>query len=169
MKDALINLFSQPIVIGLSLGLTVALIVFIRGTYKRIALKSQADAKQRELRAEIENLRKHLHTQMEITSKGNEAVQQEVIELKKINNNLSLTIGALKQKPGRSEIRTLHLYEKAIRIMNSRAPGFGPVWESAIVDAEAELKKEESGILGWIRKPFLTGKSDSKALDIQSD
>lgn len=45
--------------------------------------------------------------------------------------------------------------------MNSRAPGFGSAWESALQDAEAEVQKEESGILGWIKKPFLLHKPAS--------
>ena len=50
--------------------------------------------------------------------------------------------------------------------MNTRAPGFGSAWESALKDAEAEVKKEESGIIGWIKKPFLPNKSTSvEAID----
>jgi hypothetical protein len=45
--------------------------------------------------------------------------------------------------------------------MNTRAPGFGSAWESALKDAEAEVKKEESGIIGWIKKPFLPKKLTS--------
>jgi len=162
MADALKQFFSQPIVIGLSIGLVVTLIVWIRSLLKSQAIKTAASREAFKLKGEIENLRRHIQTQMEINAKGNEALWRELKELKEINGNLSQTIGVLKQKPGRAEIRTLHLYHKAIRIMNSRAPGFGPVWETALQDAEMEVKKEESGLLGWIRKPFLLKKAEAE-------
>jgi len=129
-------------------------------------LKSASAAKEDRFKAELENLQKHLHTQMEITAKGNSTVQEELKAAKEQIKNLTQTVGALQQKPGRAELRSLHLYEKAIRIMNARAPGFGSAWESALQDAEAEVKKEESGIMGWIKKPFLLNKPASVDVSI---
>ncbi|MFW6218195.1 MAG: hypothetical protein ACOC4K_04285, partial [Verrucomicrobiota bacterium] len=148
-------------VLGLCVCLVVALILWLRGILATRAAKAEGLRKANELNGEVANLRHHLQTQMEINHKGNESLQKDIEELKATNNHLSQTIGALKQKPGRAEIRTLHLYEKALRIMNSRAPGFGPVWESALQDAEAEVQKEESGLLGWIRKPFLLNRAET--------
>jgi len=159
MKETFLNFISQPMVIGLLIGLAVAILVWIRSLMKSSSQSAQAAEKLRTLRFEIETLQKHLHTQMQINAKGNEATLTEVEELKKQNNNLKEVLSALKSKPGRAEIRTLHLYEKAIRLMNSRAPGFGSVWESVMVDAEAEIKKEEAGILSWIRRPFIRSKN----------
>lgn len=159
MKETLIDIFSKPLVIGLCIGLAVALYVWLRSIAQTRSQRKAALASENGLRDEIASLKRHLHTQMEITAKGNDAQKEEIIALQQTNQNLSQTIGALKQKPGRVEIRTLHLYEKAIRIMNSRAPGFSSAWESAINEAEAEIKKEESGIIGWIRKPFMLNKS----------
>ncbi|MGJ8639957.1 MAG: hypothetical protein ACSHYA_11245 [Opitutaceae bacterium] len=161
MKEALIDLFSQPLVIGLFIGLAVALLISIKSFLRARNLKLEAAAKEDRYKAEIEGLQKHLHTQMEITAKGNDALKAELQDAKDTNNNLSQALGALKQKPGRAEIRSLHLYEKSIRIMNTRAPGFGSAWESALQEAEAEIKKEESGLMGWIKKPFLMNKASS--------
>ena len=116
------------------------------------------------LNNQVETLKQHLHTQMEITAKGNESLKEELLAAQEKNQNLSQAIGALKQKPGRMEIRTLHLYEKAIRTMNTRAPGFSSAWESALNEAEDEIKKEESGLIGWIRKPFMFRKTGSTEL-----
>ena len=161
MEDALKNLFSQPIVIGICIGLVIALLVWIRAGIKALSQKSDAAARRDKLKDEIANLQKHLHTQMEINTKGNESLKQALATQKETNQNLTQAISALKDKPGRAEIRTLHLYSKALSIMNSRAPGFGSAWESALKDAEAEVKQEESGIIGWIKKPFLPNKSTS--------
>ncbi|MFQ3224641.1 MAG: hypothetical protein ACI8Z5_000892 [Lentimonas sp.] len=161
MPEALKNLFTQPIVIGICIGLIIALIVWIRAWFKALAQKSDAAARMDKSKDEITSLQKHLHTQMEINTKGNESIKQELAAQKETNLNLTQTVSALKDKPGRAEIRTLHLYCKALSIMNTRAPGFGSAWESALKDAEAEVKKEESGIIGWIKKPFLPNKATS--------
>ncbi|HBR95520.1 MAG TPA: hypothetical protein DEA90_15265 [Opitutae bacterium] len=155
MKEMLIDIFTHPLAIGLCIGLIACLIVWLRSLGKLRSERSAAAAQANRLNQEINTLKGHLHTQMEITAKGNESLKEELVALQKTNQNLSQTIGALKQKPGRVEIRTLHLYEKAIRTMNARAPGFSSAWESAINEAEAEIKQEESGIIGWIRKPFM--------------
>ena len=166
MQEALKNLFSQPIVIGICIGLVIALLVWIRAGIKALAQKSDAAARMDKANDAIASLQKHLHTQMEITTKGNETLKQDLATLQETNQNLTQTISALKDKPGRAEIRTLHTYTKALSIMNTRAPGFGSAWENALKDAEAEVKQEESGIIGWIKKPFLPNKSTSvEAID----
>lgn len=169
MQETLINIFTHPMVIGLCIGLVIALYVWFRSIGKAREARRAAAARADELRAQIETLKTHLHTQMEITAKGNESLKDEMVALQQTNQNLSQTIGALKQKPGRVEIRTLHLYEKAIRVMNARAPGFSSAWESAINEADEEIKKEESGIIGWIRKPFMFRKTGSTELLGDSD
>ncbi len=161
MEDALKNLFSQPIVIGICIGLAIALLVWIRAGIKALSQKSDAAARRDKLEDEIASLQKHLHTQMEINNKGNEALKQELANQRETSQNLTQAVSALKDKPSRAEIRTLHLYTIALSIMNTRAPGFGSAWESALIDAEAEVKKEESGIIGWIKKPFLPKKLTS--------
>ncbi|MGZ0709599.1 hypothetical protein ACWPKO_14820 [Coraliomargarita sp. W4R53] len=164
MEETLINIFTHPLVIGLCIGLIVALIIWFRSLGKLRMERSAAAAQADRLNHEIETLKRHLHTQMEITAKGNESLKEELTASQQTNQNLSQAIGALKQKPGRVEIRTLHLYEKAIRMMNARAPGFSSAWENAIDEAEAEIKKEESGLIGWIRKPFMFRKTGSTEL-----
>jgi hypothetical protein len=130
MEDALKNLFSQPIVIGICIGLVIALLVWIRAGIKALSQKSDAAARRDKLKDEIANLQKHLHTQMEINTKGNESLKQALATQKETNQNLTQAISVLKDKPGRAEIRTLHLYSKALSIMNTRAPGFGSAWET---------------------------------------
>ncbi|WP_269526584.1 hypothetical protein [Coraliomargarita parva] len=160
MAETLQNFFTQAWVIGLLGGLAVAFFIWTRGLVQLRTLKIKASAEALKLQSEIENLRRHILTQTEINSKGNESLQGEIDQLKAQLANLGETVAAYKQKPGRAELRTLHLYEKAVRIMHARAPGFGSAWESALQDAEMEIKKEESGLLGWIRKPFQLRKAE---------
>ncbi|MEN8662223.1 MAG: hypothetical protein ACN4GF_07310 [Lentimonas sp.] len=113
MQEALINFFTQQLVIELCIGLAVALAMWMRGVAKAMELISAAAAKEERFKADLEHLQKHLHTQMEITAKGISSLQEELEKAKEINTNLSQTIGSLKQKPGRAEPRSLHLYEKS--------------------------------------------------------
>lgn len=171
MEDIVIivlDFFSEPFVIGLTIGLIVALIVRLRALARAREARIDAQGKLDQLKDQVATLKTHLQTQMEITAKGSESLKDEITAQQKTNQNLNETIAALKQKPGRAEIRTLHLYEKAIRIMNARAPGFGSPWESAVQEAEAEIQKEESGVIGWMRRPFMFRKGPTEPITIES-
>ncbi len=159
MKDALMEFLARPLVTGLIIGLVLALVVWLRGSLKVARCNALANQKARKLQVEIDRLKQHLHTQMEITAKGNEGVRSELTERTKEVENLKATLSALQSKPGRAELRALHIFEKAVRRMNKRAPGFAASWENAIAEAEVEVKKEESGVLSWIRRPFHLDKS----------
>jgi hypothetical protein len=165
MVDAIKKLFSQPIEIEICIGMAIALLVWIRAGIKALAKKSAAAARRVKLKDEIASLQKHLHTQMKINNKGNQALRQTLASLQETSQRLTQAVSVLKDKPGRAEIRTLHLYTKALSIMNTPALGFGSAWESPLKDAEAEAKKEESGIIGWIKIGFYqTKRPPSKRL-----
>ena len=134
-------LSTHPFITGLSLGLLVAITIWIRSLFK--SLTSRRTQQQ---------LKNHLHTQMEISAKGNQATQTELDSLRKENENLRITIATLKNKPGKAELRTLQLYDRAIRLMHEKAPGFAPAWENVLKEAEQELQKTDTGVLPLIRK-----------------
>ena len=134
---------THPFVLGLGLGLILTLVVWIQGILKR-----------RSLAKDIANLKNHLHTQMEISAKGNETSRSELEALKKQAENLRITVATLKSKPGRAELRTLHIYDKAIHLMFERAPGFAPAWESILKEAEQDMEQTEKGFFPLIRKVF---------------
>jgi predicted nucleic acid-binding Zn-ribbon protein len=125
--------------VGLGLGLLLALSVWINSLSKR---------------KEIAELKKHLHTQMSINAKGYEQLQNEVEKLKKENENLRITIASLSNKPGRTELKTLHIWDKAIRILTLKSPTFAPAWEMAIAEANKEIEDAESGMKALVRKVF---------------
>jgi hypothetical protein len=110
---------------------------------------------KRDLSRKIRDLKAHLNTQMEITSRGNEVLLKEIKKLKEQNENLRISIRSWQQKPGRGDIRILHLYDKALHLMLERAAGFAPVWENVLKEAETEIKETERGVKALIRKYFI--------------
>ncbi len=116
-------------------------------------------------RKELEDLKKHLQTQMNITAKGYEELQQELKRLKQENENLRITVATLSNKPGRIELKTLHLWDKALRMMTTNSPGFAPAWEMAIAEARKEIQETETGVKALVRKvlPILPELSSSNS------
>ncbi|MCA1993376.1 MAG: hypothetical protein LDL41_15255 [Coleofasciculus sp. S288] len=124
---------------GLGLGLLLALSVWLNSLSKR---------------KEIAELKKHLHTQMSINAKGYEELQNEVEKLKKENENLRITVATLSNKPGKAELKTLHIWDKAIRVLTLKSPTFAPAWEMAIAEAKKEVEDTDSGMKALVRKVF---------------
>ncbi|MDA1277271.1 MAG: hypothetical protein O2960_24945 [Verrucomicrobia bacterium] len=156
------ELLTHPFSLGLGAGILLAAAVWINGILKR-----------RGLAKEVKSLREHLHTQMGITARGNESTKKDLEDLRKQCENLRVTNATLKQKPGRAELATLALYDKALHIMQAKAPGFAPAWENILKDAEAEIQKIETGLLPMIRNVFRPSLSkaarNAQPLNSQSD
>lgn len=143
MNETLHSVFTNPFTWGLLVGLFFTALAW----YLNVA-------KKRELGREVRKLREHLNTQMEITAKGNNALRKETELLRQQNENLRVSIKEWQGKPGRNELRMLFIYDKAVRILNQTAPGFSPVWEKAVREAEDELIASESGVTALIRRVF---------------
>ncbi|MDD5664502.1 MAG: hypothetical protein PHT71_09625 [Victivallaceae bacterium] len=101
------ELLTHPFTIGLALGLAFALFVAIGGWNKR-----------RTLRKDNRQLREHLHTQLTINSKGNQALQAEIEQLKKQSENLRISLATMTSRPDKSELRTLYLYMCSAKFVN---------------------------------------------------
>ncbi|MBF0429646.1 MAG: hypothetical protein HQK83_00080 [Fibrobacteria bacterium] len=138
------NVISEyPFLSGLGLGLT----FFVYYWFVNLS-------KRRDLTKQIRDLKAHLNTQMEITSKGSDVLLKEVKDLKKQNENLRVSLQIWQQKPGRGDLRMLHLYDKALHLMLERAAGFAPIWENVLKEAEEEIKATERGVKALVRKFF---------------
>lgn len=165
MNETLHTIFTNPFTWGLVVGL------FFTGLAWYLNV-----AKKRELGREVRKLREHLNTQMEITAKGNNSLRKETELLRQQNENLRVSIKEWQGKPGRNELRMLFIYDKAVRILNQTAPGFSPVWEKAVREAEDELIASESGVTALIRRVFspfsgsdrLTGPSRSGTPELEN-
>ena len=129
--------------IGFGVGLIIIFFIWVNGLSKRRVLKK-----------EIKELKTHLHIQMEINAKGNTGSQKELESLKKKNENLRITVATLKNKPGRADLRTLYVYDKAIHKLYEKTPGFAGAWESVLKEADEEIQQTEKGKIPLIRKIF---------------
>jgi hypothetical protein len=154
----MLEILQEPFVMGLCIGLLLAVWIWGNGLMKR-----------RELRKEVDKMKDHLGTQMEISNRGNKDMLAEVEKLRKGNEDLRVANATLKQKPGRQELQQLHVYDKALRILFQKAPGFAGAWESAVTEAEKELSANESGLMPFVRKLLTTnsaGEEDGKAEEV---
>ena len=134
-------LISNPFAKGLALGLLICVIIYIRGFIRR-----------NELSKEVNRLRSHLHTKLEIDSSENERRKSELEKLKQERDNLRITVQSLNQKPGRKEIRQYFIYQTALDIMFEKAPGFAPAWQITLKEAEALFEKSEKGMVPLLKR-----------------
>ena len=146
--EILTHLLQSPFVWGLLLGLLVAGFIW----KSSFAAKRHHQREIKRLESEIKDLQGHLNTQLKINASGNEAIQNELDSLRRQNETLRINNSTLQQKPGRAELRTLQIYEGAIRSMREQAPGFAPAWEKAVRQSEAELEAADSGLLKLVRR-----------------
>ena len=142
--NQVIDFFQQHLFLsGLFIGLVITLVMWARGFFKAHFLKR-----------EIKRFKESMYTKMQIEAKGQKAQGNELEGVKRENENLRITVQSLQQKPGRAEIRQLHIFDKAIHSLLARSPGFGPAWEIVLKEAEEEIRQSETGIKAFIRQVF---------------
>ena len=137
----LVGIIDNPFAKGLSLGIIFCIFVYFRGFLRRY-----------ELTKEIDRLRGHLHTKLEIDAADNERRKAELERLKQEKDNLQITVQALNHKPGRKEIRQYFIYQTALDIMFEKAPGFAPAWQITLKEAEALFEKSERGVVPLLKR-----------------
>ncbi|NNC87747.1 MAG: hypothetical protein HKN82_04715 [Akkermansiaceae bacterium] len=146
--DVVLDIIKQPFVWGLALGLLVAAFIWKSSLSARRNLKREIARLQDEGR----DLQSHLNTQLKLNAKGTDEIQKEVDDLKARNETLRINLAAAQQKPGRAEVRQLHVIEAAVSAMREQAPGFAPAWEQALRKAEADYEAGEGGLRRLVRK-----------------
>lgn len=139
--EILLTAIAHPFTWGLLVGLIFAAWAFFSGW-----------GAKRALRREVRRLEEHCRTASELSAKGTQSLQKEVVELKEKNKNLEISLAALKDKPDRAELQKLYVLDKAAALMTERAPGFAAAWQTAQKEAQAELDKTSTGLLPWIRR-----------------
>ena len=147
----------KDMLIGLGIGLVIALIVYI---WQRIG-RSDSEKKSK---AEIARLKNMLADRMDIESEGLKKLKLENEDLKKANENLRITNAALSQKPGRAEVQRLQIYQQAVDRLVINSPGFGAAWQSALKESEEEFAKTYTGAQAFWKK-ILPGKTNAKLIE----
>lgn len=137
----LMTIYTNPFAKGFAIGLLICVLVYLRGYLRR-----------RELAREVDRLRAHLHTKLEIDSAENERRKGELDSLKQERDNLQITVQSLNQKPGRKEIRQYFVYQTALDIMFEKAPGFAPAWQITLKEAENLFEKSEKGVVPLLKR-----------------
>jgi len=133
------------------LGILIVVISVTIGWFLRY-IKSRFEI--REVKKELKEFQEHLNRQMKLTAEGHKNAETEIDELKKLNENLRISVQTLGQKPGHVEIRLLNIYDGALRRMQLKAPGFSSAWEVALQEAEKEYEENEKGFKSIIKKVF---------------
>ncbi len=103
---------------------------------------------------ELKEYKEHLNRQMKITNEGNQSLERELYDLKKVNENLRATIQTLSNKPGRAEIKLLNIYDATLRKMMQKAPGFSGAWETSLQEVEKDYEERENGLKTVVKKVF---------------
>ena len=132
-----------PFVFGLLVGLLGAGVVWLRGL---IAARGREQ--------EITRLKELLHTKLEVEARAQKALQDELESLRTRNENLRISVKSLQHKPERADLRLLHVYDRAIRTLLARSPGFGPAWQSVLEESEQQMGETETGISAFVRRVF---------------
>ncbi len=137
-----------PFAWGLAIGLALTFFTWKSGITGKRTLKKE----NKRLTSEMRELETHLNTQLKINASGNNTVQEKVNQLQEQNEALRVNLAALQNKPGRSELRSLHTTETAVRLMREQAPGFASAWEVALRQAENEYEEASGGLRKLVRK-----------------
>ena len=160
------EIFSNPFVLGLIVGLLPCALAWKSAFAAKLFLKKE----KQKFEAELRDLQSHLNTQLKINASGNDALQKELDQLRAQNETLRINLAAIQQKPGRAEIRHMQITEAAVRTMREQAPGFAPAWERALREAELHAEDQDSGLKKLMRKVMPTlGMSKGKISDEGSD
>ena len=146
----------KEVLIGLGIGLVIALVVYI---WQKVG---KADIEKKS-KAEIAKLKGLLADRMDIESEGITKLKKENEELKQANENLRITNANLSQKPGRAEVQRLHIYQQAVDRLVINSPGFGAAWQSALKESEDEFAKTYTGTQAFWKK-VLPGKTNAKLI-----
>jgi len=103
----------------------------------------------------ISDLEKQLHLKMKIDAKSMRDMDEEKTQLETQNENLRITLQTLQNKPSRAEYRLLYVYEEAINTMHAQAPGFSPVWQTALHNAEDRVNNKAGlGLFPLMKRAF---------------
>ena len=146
------SILSNHFLWGLVIGLLIWLFTLIKFYFTFRNLSKAKDDTINTLKNEKHKLKQHLQIQLEIESESKERQKQSFEKIKEENENLRTSVQTLRLKPRREEIILLQIYDRAIHIMQERAPGFAPTWEGTLKEAKTEIDKANRGVIPFLRR-----------------
>lgn len=114
--------------------------------FTRRALEKRHQGDLDKLDQEIKLLRTHLHTKMEVDAEGMTQLKTENAKLKQIVQNLKVTNHTLSSQPEQADLRLLHSYDRAIRLMERKFPVLVPTWRTLMAHVEKEMNQVDQGL-----------------------
>ncbi|MGM0431298.1 MAG: hypothetical protein ACQEQU_01130 [Spirochaetota bacterium] len=138
------------------IGLGVGLVPFL------IALIANARMKSKH-KKEMQRIREMVTQKMDLESESLYQLKSEIQSLKSQNENLRVSLRSMSQKATRKEMTRLQIYERGIEIMQLKAPGFAPAWQTALQESEQEFDKIFFGF-----KPFTRRTASARIIDKHS-
>ena len=151
----------EMFIYGLCIGLAIAAVTAV---VSAVRVSRVRDEKEKE----VQKYRTMLTDRMEVESDGIRKVREENEELKKANENLRISLLALRDKPGRKELQRLQILQKAADRLTLNSPGFGPVWQAALKESEDEFQKVYSGFLPFIKR-HIPKPTDAEVIDVSDE
>jgi hypothetical protein len=139
--ESVVGYLLRPFFIGLYIGIIGCIFFFIQGKVKT-----------RKVKKELQRLKQHIQIKLDVEAEENERKKHMIDDLKAQSENLRITLQEYMQKPGRKELRQLHLYQRAVEILTEKAPGFAQSWLSALKEVEEEIKQTERGVVPFIKR-----------------
>ena len=147
MTEFFKNMFSNPFVLGLIVGLVVAALAW----KSKFACQLMWKKEKQKLVQEMRDLQVHLNTQLKINASGNDTLHKELEQLRSQNETLRINLAAVQQKPGKAEMRHLQITEAAVRAMR---------------DAEEHAEQQATGMMKIINK-FIPSLGTTKTKSIE--
>ena len=151
----------QEFFIGLGIGLVVAAVIALYSSARAVRIRKDKDQ-------EIAKFKDMLAARMELESDGLRKVKDENEELRKANENLRVSLMAMRDKPGRKEVQKLQIMQKAVDRLMLNSPGFSTARQFAMNDSEEEFQKMYSGLVPFIKR-HIAGKSEAQLVDVKDD
>lgn|SRR5690606_6627819 len=152
--EFILSFLKNPISIaalsGLGVGLLLSLFILIKTRIYRRELDDEiADA-----RYDYRRLEEQMNAQMRISSKAQDELQSRIDEQQQRIQHLQTSLETLSQKPGKKELRQLHLYERTLELMEQRSPNAMLAWENAQTEASEQMAAIDKGLKPMLRKVF---------------
>ncbi len=156
------SLSMQEFLIGLACGIAVAIIA-------AVYFSARLSREKKAAKAEIEKYKNMLTDRMELEAEGVRKTKEENEKLRKENENLRVSLMAMREKPGRKELQRLQVMQTAAERLTLNSPGFAPVWQAALQESEEEFRKMYSGVIPFMKKHVPLRNSDAQLIEDSSD